>query len=399
MNAAAIRAGIPLLSRNPVHYLDNAATSLMPREVIRAAAAYDSRARANVGRGVYAWAEDATAEYEKARAATAAALGAAADEIVFCGGATAALNMIAAGVCESMNENDSVWLAADNHHSNIIPWQIAAARRGFALRRLPAKPSGAVDLPAAQKMFAAARGNIKAVAVSHASNVSGEITNLPRLAEIAKSRGAILVADGAQYAPHGMPDMKKLGADFYAFSGHKCYAPNGIGVLWGRKTLLDSIPPPCGGGGMAAHASMEEFTCRPAPHKWEAGTPPISQAVAFAAALKWMQKKNISAARVETRALAKELREGLAKMPGVRMLGVADGAPIVSFCANAHPHDICQILAMHNVAARGGHHCAQPLMRHWNINGCTRFSIAPYNTAEDIEAALAAAARALKILQ
>ncbi len=398
--AADIRADIPLLSQASAHYLDNAATSLMPREVLAAAADYDSRARANVGRGVYRWAEEATAAFEDARRAVASALGADSAEVVFCGGATAALNMIAMAIGDSLGEGDSVWLAADNHHSNIVPWQMAAARRGATVRRLPAKESGAPDHAAAADAIAAAREKPRAIAVSHAANVCGAVADLAEMAKIARDCGAILIADGAQYAPHGFPDVQKSGADFYVFSGHKCYAPNGIGVLWGRRSLLDSLPPAFGGGGMIESVGDTSSQFRPAPHKWEAGTPPISQAVALAAAVRWMRKRDIAAAETRTAALAEMLRAGLRRLPGVRLLGAEDGRPLVAFCADgAHPHDICQLLAAENVAARGGHHCAQPLMRHWKINGCTRFSVAPYNDEADIRAALAAAARALKILR
>lgn len=399
-DAAAIRADIPLLAQAPMHYLDNAATSLLPREVLAAAADYDSRVRANVGRGVYRWAEEATAAYEDARRVVADALGADAAEVAFCGGATAALNMVAASVCDSLGANDSIWLAADNHHSNIIPWQIAAKRCGAVLRKLPAHESGAPDAAAAEKMLAESRETPRAIAVSHAANVCGAIADIAALSKIARARGALLIADGAQYAPHGFPNAPQSGADIYIFSGHKCYAPNGIGVLWGRREVLDSLPPSFGGGGMIAAVGESDFSHRAAPHKWEAGTPPISQAVALAAAVRWMQKRGIAAAAPRVAALAAKLREGLRALPGVRLLGAEDGMPLAAFCADgAHPHDICQLLAEDNVAARGGHHCAQPLMRFWKINGCARFSVAPYNDEDDIRAALAAVARALKILR
>lgn len=398
--SADIRADIPLLSQTSAHYLDNAATSLMPREVVAAAAEYDSRARANVGRGVYKWAEEATAAFEDARRTVADALCADSSEVIFCGGATAALNMLALSIGDSLGENDAIWLAADNHHSNIVPWQMAAARRGAVVRQLPAKESGAPDSAAVVRALSAARETPRAIAVSHAANVCGAVADLATIAKIARDFGAILVADGAQYAPHGFPNVRESGADFYVFSGHKCYAPNGIGVLWGRKPLLDSLPPAFGGGGMITSVGDDSSEFRRAPHKWEAGTPPISQAVALAAAVRWMRQKNIAAADAHTAALSEMLRTELRQLPGVRILGAEDGKPLVAFCADgAHPHDICQLLAAENIAARGGHHCAQPLMRHWKIGGCTRFSIAPYNDENDIQVALSAVARALKILR
>lgn len=401
---AAVRADIPLLSpmmpRPPMHYLDNAATSLMPREVLAAAADYDSRIRANVGRGVYRWAEEATAEYESARREIAAALGADPAEVIFCGGATAAINMLAAAVGESCGAGDSLWLAADNHHSNIVPWQMAAKRSGAVLRRLPADESGAPDAAKTEKALADSRETPRAIAVSHAANVCGAVADIAALGKIARKHGALLIADGAQFAPHGFPNVRTAGADAYIFSGHKCYAPNGIGVLWGRKEILDSLSPTFGGGGMIESVGETDSSYRDSPHRWEAGTPPVSQAIALSAAIRWMRKRDIAAAASQTASLAEMLRRGLRELPGVRLLGAEDGKPLVAFCADgAHPHDICQLLAADNVAARGGHHCAQPLMRLWNIGGCTRFSIAPYNNEEDICAALAAVARALKILR
>ena len=401
-DAATIRADIPLLSQTSVHYLDNAATALMPAEVRAAAAEYDSNIRANVGRGVYKWAELATAAFENARREIAAAINANAAEIIFCGGATAALNMIAMSLNDSLSAGDSIWLAADNHHSNIVPWQMAAAKSGAVLRKLPAQESGAPDIAKCARALQESREPPRIVAVSHAANVCGTICDIASVANIAHDCGAILIADGAQYMPHAFPNMQELNSDFYAFSGHKCYAPNGIGVLWGRRKLLESLPPAFGGGGMIESVGDSNSRFRSPPHKWEAGTPPISQAIAFAAAIRWMQNRKIAESFAKDHALqlANDLREGLRKLPGVRLLGAADGMPLVSFFADgAHPHDICQLLAEDNVAARGGHHCAEPLMRLWNIGGCTRFSIAPYNNENDIRAALAAVSRALKILQ
>ncbi len=400
MKTTAIRAAIPLLRQKPpVHYLDNAATSLMPQNVIDATTDYDSRIRANVGRGVYAWAEQATIEYENSRRIIADSLSALPNEIVFCGGATAAINLLAASICNTIKKNESVWLATDNHHSNIVPWQIAAAKHGFALHQLPSKKSGTPDLSAVAKALATAKQPPKVLAVTHVSNVSGAILDIAKLAKIARKFGALLLVDGAQYVPHEFPNVQQLNADFYVFSGHKCYAPNGIGVLWGRKDLLDSLSPTSGGGGMIESVDEHNFTYRAAPHKWEAGTPPISQAIALAAAAKWRQQWNEKNIKEEMGTLANRLREELKKMP-VRLLSVNHGMPIVSFYTpQVHPHDICQILAAHHVAARGGHHCAQPLMRKWNINGCVRLSLAPYNTAADVTAALAAIDEAIKILR
>lgn len=406
-DAASLRAQIPLLAGG-MHYLDNAATSLVPQSVMDAAAAYDARARANVGRGVYAWAEAADEAYEGARRVVAEAMGARPAEIVFCGGATAALNMLAVSLGSSWGPDDALWMAADNHHSNIVPWRLAASRHGFAAHFLPAQESGSPDWAVAKRMLASGKERPRALAVSHASNVTGHVMDLQEAATVARDLGALLIVDGAQHAPHRIEGAAQAGADFYAFSGHKCYAPNGVGVLWGREDLLNDMTPGFGGGGMAG-ASEDGGEFLRAPHRWEAGTPPISQAVALAAAVKWMRPLQGAASRARAMGLVEALRESLAAMPGVSLLGAGRSggaeseeahAPIVSFVAEgAHPHDICQILAAENVAARGGHHCARPLMRHLGISGCVRFSIAPYNDESDIRAALSAVSKALGILR
>ena len=396
--AAAVRAEIPLLAGGGC-YLDNAAMSLMPQAVIDAVSAYDGQTRGNVGRGVYQWAEEATAHYENARCCVAAAVGAAADEIIFTSGATAALNLLAFSLTENLGAKDAVWLAADNHHSNIVPWQMAAAKRGFTLRWLPAMADGRPDAAAWAKSLHTDRQRPRVLAVAAAANVLGARPPLVELAALARENGALLVVDGAQEVPHGLPDLSTAGADFYAFAGHKCYAPTGIGVLWGRRELLAKLPPFFGGGGMIEEVENSHSTYRPPPMRFEAGTPPVSQAVGLGAALAWMKQWDWHTLRALADDLTEQLRHGL-KSAGGRVLGApqAGDAPIVSFCAEAHPHDICQLLAAHGIAARGGHHCAQPLMRLLHIDGCVRFSIAPYNTAADIDAAVAKVQEALNIL-
>jgi len=400
-----LRADIPLLQDNGgVFYLDNAATALMPKQVLAAVADYDNKTRANVGRGVYAWAADAGAVYESARAVVAAALNAPANEVIFCGGATAALNMAAIALSDTLTQDDAIWLAADNHHSNWLPWQNAAIRSGAVLRQLPATKNGSVDIAAVAGALAADDKKAKVLAVSHAGNVTGAVTPLPELAAIAKNAGALLAVDGAQFMPHAFPDIQKCGADIYAFSGHKCYAPNGIGVLWAKSALLESWQPAFGGGGMAAEVGLTESSRRPAPHGWEAGTPPISQAVGLAAAIEWMRQWPQDT-ESEVRALCAEFKQRLLELPDVAVYG-GENSTIVSFAAlptkdgNApHPHDICQLIAERGVASRGGHHCALPLMKHLNIDGCVRFSFAPYNNAADARAAFDAVSSAVEFLR
>ena len=399
----AVRADIPLLQNGGVIYLDNAATALMPRQVLAAVADYDNTVRANVGRGVYAWAEAASASYENARATVAAAINADTAEVIFCSGATMALNMAALAAAANLTADDAIWLAADNHHSNYLPWQMAAARSGAALRQLPATTNGGIDLAAAATALAADNKRARLLAISHTGNVTGDTAPLLQLAKIARQTSALLVVDGAQHVPHAFPDVQSCGADVYIFSGHKCYAPNGIGVLWARAEVLESWSPVFGGGGMVEHVNMHAYTSRRAPHGWEAGTPPISQAVGLAAAIRWMQQwPDNTAARVQN--LCAQLRDELSQCNHVQLYG-GNESTIVSFRVlptngNApHPHDICQLLAARGVATRGGHHCAQPLMQHLHIDGCVRFSFAPYNTTDDVVAAAAAVTDALNFLR
>lgn len=402
MTAAAetVRGNIPLLQKSGEHYLDNAATALMPQTVLQAVANYNAETRANVGRGLHNFAEAADEQFAQARATVAAALSAKNDEIVFTSGATAGLNLLANALGQTVAKNGAVALSLGEHHSNIVPWQIAARRGGFAIRFFRLAPNGAADLEEARRIIRGA----SVVAVAHAYNVSGAVNDISALAQIAKENGAKFVVDGAQYIPHGFAAPEKLGADFYVFSGHKCYAPNGIGVLWGRKKSLAELPDAIGGGGSITEVCEKGFSAAEPPRRLEAGTPPISQTAGLAAAIAWMQ--NIpQAAKENARNLAQSAREELAKIPGARVLFSGGGenapnVPIVSFVVEgAHPHDCCQILAERGVAVRGGHHCAQPLMRALGISGCVRASFAPYNNDKDLRALVAAAKEAAHILR
>ena len=393
--AEAVRQQIPLLAAesapNNAHYLDNAATALMPEAVLDAVRAYDDSNRGNVGRGVHRFAEAADEAYQAARATTAAALAAVPEEIVFTAGATAGLNLLALALGSRLGRGDCVLLSLAEHHSNIVPWQLAARRHGFSL--LFAAPDGAgADSDELRRLIAEKKPRV--IAVAHATNVGGGVADLPALAA-AKSADAVLIADGCQYAPHQLPDLPTCGADFYVFSGHKCYAPNGIGVLWGKRAQLENLPPVTGGGGSIREVTTADSTIAPPPAGLEPGTPPISPAVGLAAALRWRQTLPAAAAD-NTRRLARRLRRGLAAMPRLRLLFAdEEEAVIVPFVVEGvHSHDVCEILAAAGVAMRGGHHCAEPLMRYLEIDGCVRASFAPYNTDADCDAALQAVEQA-----
>ena len=396
MSAEAIRQQIPLLCGDGgMVYLDNAATALMPAAVIDAVRRYEDAVRANVGRGVYRFAEQASEAYEAARAEVADALQCCKNEVIFTAGCTAGLNLLALALGERLRKNDNVVLSLAEHHSNIVPWQIMAKRRGFNIF-YAAPNSAAADGEELLQLLQSKKPRV--VSVAHAANVGGGVANLAAIAA-AKPAGAVLVVDGAQYAPHNLPNLPACGADFYVFSGHKCYAPNGVGVLWGRHDALQELPPVIGGGGAIMQVGASGHTPADLPQRLEPGTPPITAAIGLGAAMRWRRGLPPTAA-AETLQLAQKLRESLAALPRLRLLYPQAKSPIVSFVMEGvHPHDICEVFAARNIAARGGHHCAQPLMEHLGINGCARLSLAPYNTMADVEAAVDAAKEAARLLQ
>ncbi len=401
-DAAALRAEFPIFSgAAPLHYLDNAATSQTPRAVLDAVAAHEAAARANVLRGVHRLAERATAAYAEARSRVARYVGAADPaEIVFTGGATAAINLVAHAFGARLRPGDEVVVSVLEHHSNIVPWQLLRDRAGVALKALPVTGDGRIDLSALDSSIGPAT---RLVALAHVSNVTGAVCDAAAVAAAARRVGARVLLDGAQAVPHGPVDVAALGADFYAFSGHKMFGPNGVGVLWARRELLESMPPFMGGGEMIGAVTLERSTWAEVPHRFEAGTPPIAQAVGLGAAAEWITALDRAAAGAHAAGLAERLLAGLAERPWVRMLGPADmrdRAPVVSFDVDGvHPHDVCAVLDSRGVAARGGHHCAQPLMDRFGLDGATRASFAFYNAAEDVDALLAGLDEAARTLR
>ncbi len=379
----------------PLHYLDNAATSQMPDCVIEAVVRHDKTRRANVRRGIHHLSELADAAYEAARGDVARYLGVErAEEVVFTGGATAGINLLAHGLGAALKPEDGVLVSELEHHSNIIPWQLLKKRQGITLSYLPVTEDGRLDL---SKLDRYINQKTKIVSLTHGSNVTGAVSDVARIAKAAHEAGAVLVLDGAQTAPHGPLDLSALDADFYVFSGHKVLGPSGIGVLWGRKALLDRMPPVFGGGEMIAEVSLEESHFLPPPHRFEAGTPPITQAVGLAAALAWFGSQDIAAIRAHVGHLTGQIIEGLSRIDAgretIRVLGPKEPEkrlPLVSFAVRGiHPHDVCQILNdRHGVALRGGHHCAQPLHDRFALDGTTRASLAAYNRQADVDAFL-----------
>jgi len=396
------RKHFPLLANHPrLHYLDNAATGQICYEALNAATAFETQSRANVLRGTYRLAEQADAAYENARRQVAAYLNAASsEEVVFTAGTTASINLVAHAFGDGLKTGDEVVLSLAEHHSNVVPWQMLRERRGIVLRILPLTADGRLDL---SRLDAIITPRCRLVAVTHASNVTGAVTDLAPIVAAARAVGARVLLDGAQAVQHGPVDVPALGADFYAFSGHKAFGPTGVGVLWGKVEALAALPPFLGGGGMIERVGVEQTTYAAPPRRFEAGTPPIAQAIGLGAALDWLREQPWADMNAHTARLAQRLIDGIAVLPGLTFVGTRDlreRLPIISFnLEGIHPHDVCQVLDEHGVAVRGGHHCAQPLMDYFGVQGAVRASLAPYNDEADIDSLLSGLSDAVQRLR
>ena len=360
------------------HYLDSAATAQKPQVVIDAITQAYSRDYATVHRGVYERSATMTDAYERSRAAASKLIGGQPNEVIFTRGATEAINLVARTL--PRNGRNRVLLSQLEHHSNIVPWQLA----GFEIDAVPLTPDGQIDLDAADAMLTEEHC---IVGFAHVSNVLGSILDTRRAAEMAHSKGALLLLDGCQAVPRVSVNIRNIGADFYAFSGHKLYGPTGIGCLWGRRELLQSLPPWQGGGAMIETVKFEETTFLDPPARFEAGTPHIVGAVGLHAAVDWVENLSLDAIHAHECALVAEAREALRGIDGVTIYGPEDSAGIVSFNVDGvHPHDTATILDDVGVAVRAGHHCAQPLMRWLGIEATARASFAAHSDSSDIEA-------------
>ena len=360
------------------HYLDSAATAQKPQAVIDAITQAYARDYATVHRGIYERSATMTESYEAARAAASRLIGGKPNEVVFTRNATEAINLVARTLPK--NARGRVLLSHLEHHSNIVPWQLA----GYEVDPVPLTPDGRIDLDAAEQMITEEH---RVVAFAHVSNVLGSILDAKRAADIAHSKGALLVLDGCQAVPRVPVDVAAIGADFYAFSAHKLYGPTGIGCLWGRAELLQSLPPWQGGGSMIEKVTFLETTYLDAPMRFEAGTPHIVGAVGLHAAVNWVEQLTLDAIHAHECALAAEARTALSGIPGVTIYGPEDSAGIVSFNVDGvHPHDTATILDDAGVAVRAGHHCAQPLMRWFGVEATARASFAAHSDSSDIEA-------------
>lgn len=385
-----VRGDFPILAR-PVRgqrlaYLDSAATAQKPRAVIDAIREYYERQNANISRSVHQLSEESTLAFEAARATVQRFLGARrAEEIVFTAGTTAAINLVAQSWgAANVGPGDEVVVTLYEHHSNFVPWQALAHRAGAAFRVVPLREDGSLDLNAYRQALSP---RTKVVAVSHVSNVLGSVTPLAEMARLAHAVGAIVVADGAQAVAHLPVDVRALGVDFYAFSGHKLYGPTGIGVLWGRHELLSAMPPWQLGGGMIELVTVERTTWAPPPARFEAGTPGIAEAIGLAAAIEYVQALGFESIVAHEEELLAYALPKVTAVPGLRLFGSAPGRlGVLSFTlGDIHPHDLGTILDTAGVAVRAGHHCAQPLMQAFGVAATVRASFGVYSSRGDVD--------------
>ncbi len=399
-----IRAEFPILAREvygkPLVYLDSAATAQKPRCVVERMAELLLHDNANIHRGVHLLSEEMTAEYENAREVVRQFIGAECrEEVIFTSGATMSLNMVATCWCERfLHEGDNVVVSNIEHHSNIVPWQLATERKGAELRVISVAEDGALVL---DELDALIDEHTKVVAVTQASNTLGTRPDLATIIAKAHSVGAVVVVDGCQGVVHGGVDVRLLDCDFYAFSGHKLYGPTGIGVLYGKRDLLDKMPPYMGGGDMVDKVTFAKTTYAPLPLKFEAGTSNYIGAVGLAEAIKFLQRFPAEEVAQHEKELLDYATEQLLQIEGLRIYGTTENkSPIISFNVEGCDHyDIGMILDKMGVAVRTGHHCAEPVMARYNTNGVVRASIALYTNKDDIDALVKAVKRAVSMLK
>jgi cysteine desulfurase/selenocysteine lyase len=384
-----VRAEFPILGREvhgkPLIYLDSAASAQKPRAVIDAISHAMEHAYANVHRGLHTLANETTDAYEAARKKVAAFINAGEHEVVFTKGGTEAVNLVAAGLGATLQAGDEIVISEMEHHANIVPWHFLRERKGVVLKWARVTDDGALDLEHFQSLLGP---KTKIVALSHMSNVLGTINDAKALARMAHEAGALVLFDGCQAIVHKPVDVKDLDADFYVFSGHKLYGPTGIGILYGKAELLKALPPYQGGGEMIGIVSQDEITYADPPHRFEAGTPPILEAIGLGAAIDWLAGQDRLAAAEHEHRLYQRVRERLSGLNWLKVIGDAPGkGAILSFTVEgAHAHDVAQILDRYGVAVRAGTHCAEPLMRRFGVTSSARASFALYNTEDEADA-------------
>jgi cysteine desulfurase / selenocysteine lyase len=394
-DVARIRKDFPILDRTvrdgkPLVYLDSANTSQKPRLVIDAISEFYERHNANIHRATHELGEEATEAYEGARIKVASFIGTPDEtEVVFTKNVSEAINLVAysIGNASRLSEGDEIVISEMEHHSNIVPWQLLCQRTGARLRWFSVTPDGRLDLSQADELI---NERTKIVAVSHQSNVLGTINPVSEIAARAHAAGALVLVDAAQSVPHGLMDVSSIGADFVGFTGHKMCGPTGIGVLWARRELLDELPPFLGGGEMIETVWMDHSTYAAPPHKFEAGTMPIAEAVGLGAAIDYLTEVDLAAAHAHEQNLLSHALVALAGIDGLRILGPAEpvnrGSAISFTIEGIHPHDVSQVLDDRGVAVRAGHHCAWPLHRALGVQSSTRASLYLYNTIDEVDA-------------
>tara|TARA_R100000027_G_C2251454_1_gene94443 strand:+ start:3770 stop:5011 length:1242 start_codon:yes stop_codon:yes gene_type:complete len=401
---AAVRSDFPILSREkygkPLVYFDNAASTQKPRQVIERIKEFYSTGYANIHRGLHFLSEEATANYESARATVAAYIGASTpDEIVFTRNATESINLVAATfVPEVVPTGSSIVLTVMEHHANIVPWQIVAKKLGLRIRPVLISRNGELDR---DDFSEALKGNVGMVALSHVSNSLGTINPVKELVAEAKEKGIPVLLDGAQAVPHFRVNVQELDCDFYAFSGHKLFGPTGIGVLFGKAELLEKMPPYQGGGDMIERVSFSGTTFASPPARFEAGTPHIAGAIGLAEAIRYVERVGPSGAEQHEAMLLDRASCGMKEIEGLRIIGEAEHkVAVASFVIDGvHPHDLATFLDRDGVAVRAGHHCTMPLWEHLGLSATTRASFAFYNTFEEVDVFLESLRRTVELLR
>ena len=392
------RGDFPILQRivsgHPLVYFDSGASSQKPRAVIEAMSEYYERSHANVHRSIHTLGEEATELYELARDAVQRFIGATSrEEVVFTRGTTDGLGLIAETIGRTLKRGDEIVVTELEHHSNLIPWQLVARDRGAVIKAVPILADGMLDLAALDRLLTA---RTRVVAFTHVSNVLGTVTPVVDIVRRARSVNAITVVDGAQAAPHMRVDMSALGCDFYVFSAHKMLGPTGIGVMYGRRPVLDSFEPGRGGSEMIKEVWIDRAQWNDLPWRFEPGTPPIAEAVGLTAAIGYLEKLGMDRVAAHERALTRRTIEGLAAIPGVTVYGpplAVDRGAVVAFAVDGlHPHDVAALLDAQGIAVRAGHHCAMPLMRRLGVVGTSRATFSVFNSPEEVSQLLTAVA-------
>ncbi|HAH08747.1 MAG TPA: cysteine desulfurase [Alphaproteobacteria bacterium] len=401
-DVAAIRADFPILARQvngkPLVYLDNAASAQKPRAVLEAMREAAETHYANVHRGLHTLANEATEAFEAARESVRMFLNApSTEQIIFTSGATDAINLVANSLGQSIKPGDEIILTPMEHHSNIVPWHFLRERQGAVLRWAPMDRDGVLDLEGLRRLIGS---RTRMIAMTHMSNVLGTVTPAAEVIRLAHAQGVPVLLDGAQAGVHLPVDVQALDADFYVLNGHKLYGPTGIGVLYGRRALLEAMPPYRGGGEMILEVSQDKITYAGLPHRFEAGTPPILEAIGLGAAITYLSGIDRAAALAHEHALLAHAEERAAELNWLTLHGRAGGkGSIMAFSVDgAHPHDIATLLDRYGVAVRAGHHCAQPLMEFLGVPATARASFAMYNTRAEVDALFEALVRARSIL-